>query len=183
MADLQSERVSTATCNVEVWWYAARINRFIIELQKSQSSNINGAISFDMTRTRSYIAAQIKALETIASMPNVDLPETGPTLLPLPAPPTILYTENDTVNLLVQWLEISRDELTNSASARRPCGIEKFDFDRALSYLNRMGKVCDYQGSVDPLDLPESTPREDVTPAGELGVQQGGLPVNKRVGY
>lgn len=183
MPDLQSERVSTATCNVEVWWYAARINRYITELQKSQSSNINGAIPFDMARTRSYIAAQVKALETIAALPLVDTPETGPTLLPLPAPPTIIYTENDTINLLVQWLEISRDELTNSASARRPCGIEKFDFDRAMSYLGRMAQLCDYQGAVDPLDMPESTPREDVTPAGALGIKEGNLPVSQRVGY
>jgi hypothetical protein len=175
---------ATETCNIELWAYCAKLNRYIKELNQCNSANDSDISEPDRQRFASYSLDGKDFLAMAAKLPEVDVPKTGTIVLRLPKPPTINYVENDQSNLLVQWLEVMRDEMMNSESSRRPVGLKRFDFDRAMSYWQRYDDILAYSAKTEPRDYVESSPREDIVPLGELGVQPSAQQVyNERLGY
>jgi hypothetical protein len=161
---------ATTTYNIDVHSVVRRYNRFIVEIQKSQSSGISQSMPYDVTRIKSYIASMNAFLNFIVSQPLLDCPETGPTEMPLPPHPTVVAMENDSAYDLLQLIEIARDEIVGSQSSRLPTNLLKFDYDRQIAYLAKLTNLLQYVANVEPLDLPESSPMDAVTGTGQQGV-------------
>jgi hypothetical protein len=106
----------------------------------------------------------------IVGQPRLDCPETGPIEMDLPTSPVLPLMENESMQDVVNLIEIARDELANSQSSRMPTNMIKFDYDRQQSYLEKIKQLMAYIQATEPLDLPESSPMFDVTGPGKLGV-------------
>lgn len=161
---------ATSTYNIDVHSIVRRYNRMLVEIMKSQSSGISQTMPFDITRITSYINAMTNYLDFVVGQPLLDCPETGPTEVPLPTNPTIPYLENESAYDLMQLIEIARDEIAGSQSARIPTNLVSFDYARQKSYLQKLSNLLAYIGTIEPLDLPESSPMEPVTGRGQQGV-------------
>lgn len=148
-----------------------RINRFVDELYKSVSSNASLMNSFDQARLASYIGSLRNYISWIVSVPQLDLPETSPRAYPLEDSPVVQAIDNDEVDDLIRLLVLSRDELTNSQSARLGSGLINFDQNRINAVIDKADLfLTTYIAKVTPVDLPESSPRDPMSPSGKVGV-------------
>lgn len=157
--------------NHDVAGLQRRINRFIVEMLKSVSNSGSLVNEFDQTRLSSYIGA-IKAYTAwIVSQPHLDLPETSPRQYVLDENPTYDLVENESVVDVVRMLELVRDEVVNSQSARQSSGLIKFDEVRLLAVVNKVEAFLNtYIAQITPLDLPESSPMRAAATPGKSGV-------------
>jgi hypothetical protein len=159
------------TYNTDVYGLVRRINRFIEEVVKSQSSGVSKTSTFDVSRMRSYIMAMRAYLNWVTSQPELDLPETGPRPTNLPVSPVIPLIENESLYDVAVLFELARDELANSQSSRMSSNLIGFDAARFTAILDKSDKFIDeYVTAVDPLDLPETSPSKEVTGKGMQGV-------------
>jgi hypothetical protein len=148
-----------------------RLNRFIVEVTKSQSSGISQSMPYDVTRILSYTGSIRSFVAWVVGQPLLDLPETGPTEMNLPESPVIPSMENESAFDICMLLEIARDELANSQSSRMSTNLMKFDHDRLLAVVTKLENfVTTYINVAEPLDLPESSPMALVTGKGIQGV-------------
>jgi hypothetical protein len=154
------------TSNTDVFGLVRRINRFITEIMKSQSSGVSQTISFDVARARSYLAAIVAYHDWIIAQPLLDLPETGPTYIDLPAKPALPLFENESLYDICVLLELARDELSNSQSSNMSSNLISFDSSRLMASKF----ITDYVTVIDPLDQPETSPATPSTGKGITGV-------------
>jgi hypothetical protein len=66
------------TCNTDIFSLYRRINRFIVEVIKSQSSGVSQTMPFDITRVKSYTFSLRSFIAWVVAQPLLDLPDTGP---------------------------------------------------------------------------------------------------------
>lgn len=163
-------RAAATTYNIDVHSIVRRYNRVLYEVAKAQSSGVSFTNPFDVTRLMSYISSMRNFQAWIVSQPLLDCPETGPTEMDLPENPKMPMLENESMMDVINLIEIARDEVSNSQSARMPTNLIKFDYDRQQSYLAKIEQLLTYVASSEPLDLPESSPMADVTGPGRIGV-------------
>ena len=148
-----------------------RMNRFLVELQKSQSSSLSKMVSFDQYRLVSYLDALDTYHAWVVGQPQLDLPETTPRFYSLEAGPEIVDTESEEVNDAVRLLVLARDELINSQSARQGSGMVSFDSVRLTAVIEKTRQfLVTYIQVATPLDQPESSPMKPVTGPGLGGV-------------
>jgi len=159
------------TANTDVYGLVRRINRFIVEIMKAQSSGVSQTISFDVVRARSYLGAVVAYHDWVVAQPLLDLPETGPTYIDLPAPPVVPLFENESLYDLTVLLEMARDELANSQSSNMSSNLISFDSARLLAIVGKASKfITDFITVIDPLDMPETSPMTGTTGKGITGV-------------
>ena len=159
------------TYNTDVFGVVRRINRFIEEIFLSASSGVSRTSVFDVARAKSYIGAIRAYVTWVVSQPELDLPETGPRAINLPASPVIPTIENESLYDLAILFELSRDELANSQSSRLSSNLIKYDRDRLVALLDKADAfITNFIQVVDPLDLPESSPMANVSGPGRQGV-------------
>jgi hypothetical protein len=165
MADSKKE-----TCNTDIHSICRRVNRFIAEVNKSQSSGISQTMPFDVSRIQSYVKSLRSYMTHIVAQPLLDLPETGPQAIPLPADEPMPRVENESAYDLCMLFSLMRDELANSQSSRLSTNLGKFDYDRAVKILDKVDSLLAYIAAAEPLDLPESSPRESSSGMGSTGI-------------
>ena len=166
-----ADKLDGTTYNTDIYGFAMRMNRFIIEIIKSQSSGNTGTMNADVQRIKKYVTALRSYLAWVVAMPILDLPETGPRSVKLPESPVIPPMENDSLFDIATMLEMAREELTNSDSSRASTNLNKFDQIRLVAILDKIDKFIDgYVVPIDPLDVPESAPSVPMTGAGLGGV-------------
>jgi hypothetical protein len=159
------------TYNTDIDGLVRRINRFIVEISKAQTSGISQTASFDITRMSSYTNAIRSYVAWVVSVPLLDLPETGPRPVTLPTPPVIPAMENESMYDVAVLMELARDELTNSQSSRMSSNLMDFDRKRLIAVVDKIDNfISSYIATVTPLDLPESSPMTEVTGSGLGGV-------------
>jgi|OpeIllAssembly_1097287.scaffolds.fasta_scaffold17393_4 hypothetical protein len=163
-------RAAATTFNIDVHSVVRRYNRLLFEVSKAQSSGVSFTNPFDVNRLLSYIGSMRNFQSWIVSQPLLDCPETGPTEMDLPENPKMPMLENESMMDVINLIEIARDEISNSQSARMPTNLIKFDYDRQQSYLAKVEQLLTYIAASEPLDLPESSPMADVTGPGRMGV-------------
>ena len=147
------------------------MNRFKEEVVKSQSASHGDTLPSDLVRWHSYLDSLDTLRSWVLSQPLLDTPETHPTLINLPEEYVAPQIENESCNALAKMLTTGMGELANSQSARLGTGLNRHDSARQESYVLKMRSfLTDYVENVEPLDLPESTPRVDQVPAGKTGV-------------
>jgi hypothetical protein len=159
------------TYNTDIFGLVRRINRFIEEVVKCQSAGVSKTSSFDIGRMKSYIVAMRAYLAWTINQPELDLPETGPRSVALPSNPVIPMIENESLFDIATLFELARDELANSQSGRMSSNLIGFDAARFTSILDKADKFIDeYIISIDPLDLPETSPSKELPVPGMRGV-------------
>lgn len=162
---------TSITYNTDIDGIVRRINRFIVELSKSVSSNVSGTNAFDIARARSFISAVRSYAAWSSGQPALDLPETAPRSINLPVSPVIPAMENESILDLATLLELARDEISGSQSSRDPAGLKTADLKRLAAILDKADAfITGYMTAVDPLDVPESTPMAAMTGPGNTGV-------------
>src|SRR5574337_260677 len=110
--------VTGVTYNTDVYGFVRRINRFIVEIFKAQSSGVSVTQSFDATRALSYLSSIEAYRSWVTSQPILDLPETAPQSINLPVNPDLPLIENESLYDLATLLELMRDEQIGRASCR-----------------------------------------------------------------
>ena len=148
-----------------------RMNKFIHECMKSQSSNVSQTNRFDIERAKSYLAALRTYHDHVQAAPELDLPETTPRLYELREAPAVVDMENESLADICRLLELGRDELISSASSRLGAKLISFDSIRFLQIVEKCERfMTDYVEVATPLDLPDSSPRAAMTGAGRVGI-------------
>ncbi len=157
--------------NQDVRGLHSRMNRFITEMLHSQSANLSEVNAFDQTRLTTYLDAIETYHDWVTNQPDLDLPETSPRQYTLDTDPSVPVMENESIRDVIELIQLARDELTNSQSARKPAGMVSFDSIRLMAVVNKVRAFLnDYISTTTPLDLPESSPMREVTEPGKVGV-------------
>jgi glycyl-tRNA synthetase beta subunit len=161
----------TSVYNHDILGFYNRINKFIEEVMKSQSSNLSEVNDFDKNRLRSYLSAMRFYHDQVQSAPDLDLPETTPRLYDLREKPVVPDMENESCADICRLFEILRDEMINSQSARRGAKLVSFDSARLIQVISKVESfLSNYVDVATPLDLPESAPRATMTGEGRKGI-------------
>ncbi len=147
-----------------------RINRAIFETLHSASAGTVAYSEADITRQEQYTSDLLSKHDHIMGEPELDLPETHPRPYELRPTPTVVHVENDGSNDLVRLYELTRDELINCQSARTSSSLASFDADRFENSVKKIQHEIDYIKEVQPIDLPESIPKEPLKGSGRKGV-------------
>ena len=85
--------------------------------------------------------------------------------------PVVPDMENESLSDICRLLELGRDELIHSQSARQGAKLIGFDSIRLLQIVDKCEKfMADYVAMATPLDLPESSPRAPMTGPGNQGI-------------
>jgi len=159
------------TYNHDIVGIFNRMNRFIREAMKSQSSGVSQVNAFDQERLKSYLSAIRYYHDHVQGAPDLDLPETSPRLYELRLNPEVPDMENESLADICRLLELGRDELINSQSARLGAKLINFDSIRLLQIVDKCERfMADYVAKATPLDLPESSPRAPMTGPGQQGI-------------
>ena len=157
--------------NHDVAGLCRRLNRFIIELQKSASSSVSDMNEFDQARLQTYLDAVTIYRNWVVAQPHLDLPETHPKEIEVGENPETPNVDNEAIRDTVYILELCREEMVNSQSARRASGFISFDDSRLMAIVNKCQHFLDdYIKLVQPIDMPESSPLQETTGPGSLGV-------------
>lgn len=141
-----------------------RIDRTLVELNKSASANLTDVRSADRTRIDDYLNNLVSFKAWAYSQPQVDRPETHPTPNDVPDSPSLPPAESDFIRDLEKMLVRLRSELINSQSARLPNGFQLADsnrFDEAIDRFKRY--LTDHVDEITSIDFPESSPRNEIT--------------------
>lgn len=148
-----------------------RMNRFIEELVKSVSSSTSQVNSFDISRLQSYLGALRAYRDWVVAQPQLDLPESHPKQHELLADPEVPQLENESIGDVIRMMELAREELVNSQSARDPAGLNQFDLSRLTAVIDKIDAfLTSYVNVATPLDLPESSPQAALSGPGRKGV-------------
>ena len=147
------------------------MNRVKEEVIKSQSASYGDVLPADITRWHKYLDSFDTYRSWVLSQPLLDNPESHPKTYELPdeyVPPQV---DNESCNTFATMLTTAMEELSNSQSARIGTGLNAHDAFRQETYVKKMRSfLIEYVQVVEPLDLPESTPRLPQVPTGKKGV-------------
>jgi len=167
MADTTSQVVY----NHDIVGIQTRINRFISEVYSSVSNGTSQTSTFDQARLASYLDAIDAYIAWVIAQPQLDLPETSPRAYTLEANPAVADIENEDLADVLRLLEIARDEVIQSQSARQASGLITFDITRLSAVVTKTRNfLTTYIAKVSPLDLPESSPQDPLAAPGKKGV-------------
>ena len=170
-----SESFPPEVFNHDVLWLYDMLRRFHQEMGRSQSAPVSGMIEADQIRLESYLGAIRQAVAWVQDTPLLDLPETHPRPYALPSFPTELDVENESINVILRLIRASAVELVNSQSARFSSRLQPFDQVRLTGVVDKIDAFLNnyIRARAVPMDLPESSPEQDVGPDGYMGVTSG----------
>lgn len=149
--------------NLNIASVVNRLNRFMDELLHSQSANTNDYNEHDVARTKEYLSALTTLIDWVVSQPVLDLPKTTPQEIELGPFTEIQQVQNEMVADMVLYMQTFRDEAVSAQSVRQSTGFMTQDENRFRSIILAMNQYIDnYVASHNPMDMPESTPAEDL---------------------
>jgi hypothetical protein len=161
----------TGVYNLDVTYLADKIARYAGEVQHSVSSNVAHVNVFDMERLQNYLTDIDFAISYITSQPQLDLPESHPMLNAIQPFPDMRDMESDEFDHVVRLLRSGYIELVNSQSARLGAGLMGFDARRVTALVAKTRAwLNDYVSKRSPMDLPETSPQQLMSPPGRSGV-------------
>lgn len=159
------------TYNHDIIGIYNRMNRFIVELVKSQSSGGSEMKLADQTRLTDYLVNLNGYLTWVMAEPELDLPESHPIEWTFEEPSETIIVENEEINDIVRLISLARAELINSQSARDSSKLKPFDERRLRDIITKCQNFLEnYIKALTPLDLPESSPNELMSGLGQVGV-------------
>jgi hypothetical protein len=147
---------------LDVTYLADKIARYAFEVQHAVSSNLAATNEFDMARMQGYLNDIDSAVAYVVAQPQLDMPESHPLMRDM---------ESDELDHVVRLLRAAYVELANSQSSRMGGGLLPFDARRITALVAKCRQwLTDYVSARQPMDLPESSPQEAMSPQGRLGV-------------
>lgn len=159
------------TNNHDVASLIRRLDRLMLEIGKSSSANVSAIMPYDMGRVEQHLSA-VKSFKAWATgEPFMDAPESNPIQIEVTCYGQVQPIENDSAWDLVQLIDTVILEVANSVSSRNNSGMLPADSKRFDDYVLRMAKLITYIKGSEPLDNPESTPREVNTGEGLTGIK------------
>jgi hypothetical protein len=171
MADSNTSLFPTGIYNLDCTYLADKIARYAGEVQMSVSSNVAFVNEFDMSRLQQYLNDIDRAVAYINEQPQLDLPESHPMVHAIQPFPTMRDMESDEWDHVVRLLRAGYIELVNSQSARLGAGLMPFDSRRITALVAKCRAwLNDYVAERSPMDLPETSPQQSMSPAGKSGV-------------
>lgn len=157
--------------NLDATYLADKIARYAGEVQMCVSSNVAFTNEFDMARLQQYLTDIDRAISYINNQPQLDLPESHPMLHPIQPFPDMRDMESDEWDHVVRLLRSGYIELVNSQSARLGAGLMPFDSRRITSLVAKCRQwLNEYVSERSPMDLPETSPQQAMSPPGRAGV-------------
>lgn len=171
MADALPVSRTVVTNNHDIASLVRRLDRLMIELGKSQSTNVTELMPYDLNRVnqfakmlRSYKAWSIKE-------PFMDTPESSPVQIQVECFGKVLPVDNDSVWDLIQLVDTIIVELANASSSRLASNLLPADSERFDAYMVRMDNLLAHIAGSEPVDSPESSPRDPNTGEGLTGIK------------
>ena len=157
--------------NLDVTYLADKIARYAGEVQMSVSSNVAFVNEFDMGRLQAYLDDIDAAIAYVTAQPQLDLPESHPMMNAIQPFPAMRDMESDEWDHVIRLMRSGYIELVNSQSSRLGAGLMPFDARRVSSLVAKTRAwLNDYVSKRSPMDLPETSPQQSMSPAGKLGV-------------
>ena len=157
--------------NLDCTYLADKLARYAGEVQQSVSSNVAFVNEFDMERLKNYLLDIDRAVAYIIGQPQIDLPESHPMQHPIQPFPAMRDMESDEWDHVVRLLRSGYIELVNGQSARLGAGLLAFDARRVTALVAKCRAwLEDYVAARLPMDLPETSPQQTMSPTGRLGV-------------
>jgi len=152
--------------------FIARLDRFYQELHKSASSGVSEMNAFDQKRLQSYIDALRALKKHQEEQPQLDLPEShGAIVYAIEDLGDFTDVENESINDALRLMKVLRHELVNSQSSRVASGYNKHDSMRVDSVVSKLESLLkNYIQIATPLDMPESSPKQEQSGAGNQGI-------------
>jgi len=161
--------------NQDVYGLIRRLRRFRYETVKADSSGLADVNQFDIARAQSYLTAVKTYLDWVVNQPQLDLPETAPRAFELPSREDLPMPENESLVDLMHLYDSLEEELANCQSARHGTGVISHDEQRVRAIVTKMENfIANYVQPTQPLDLPESAPKREMTGEGRKGVAGAG---------
>lgn len=158
--------------NMDVVSILNRVGRFITELVRSDSANLNAMSNADIIRLTSYLKDVDDKVSNVIATPSLDLPKTSH-LVQWPVEPldTIPAINNEDIEDLVRFLMVAHAELANSDSARSSSNLVVFDATRLTAIIAKTRSVLTtFIAANNPLDMPASSPMDSITSPAKGGV-------------
>ena len=157
--------------NLDVTYLADKISRYAGEVQMSVSSNVAFVNEFDMGRLQAYLDDIDAAIAYVTAQPQLDLPESHPMMNAIQPFPAMRDMESDEWDHVIRLMRSGYIELVNSQSSRLGAGLMPFDARRVSALVAKTRAwLNDYVSKRSPMDLPETSPQQSMSPAGKLGV-------------
>lgn len=150
-----------------------RVHRFTYELYKSVSSSGAFVNAFDQSRWGQYLDAIDSYLDHVVAQPQIDAPESHPRKITVDLLPDedISGVENESIVDAMYYLKLACIEVANSQSSRMAAGLLPFDEARCRALVAKSRNLLtQYVSSVQPLDLPESSPAKVMSGPGRTGI-------------
>lgn len=147
--------------------------RIIREWQKSQSANSSIVNDADVVRARQFLSAMRSHIAVVGLPGKLDLPESDPRQYELRDLPELTDMENQTFAHLCVLMQTLLVELAESQSSRNSSGLSAPDRARVLALVAEMETFLNAALQIQPLDLPESSPRAPLQGEGSRGLGNG----------
>lgn len=162
-----------STSNHDVLGLDNRLNRFIKEVQDSNSANTSQYTDADKIRLKTYTGAFIQYIDWVIDQPTLDLPESFPRSYDFDQLNPAKQLENEMVNDVVNMFTNLQTEVRNSQSATASNNYLMHDVLRWKAVITKINNYIDnYADAVTPLDLPESSPQNPGVTPGQGGTHQ-----------
>lgn len=156
--------------NPDVASLVRRWDRTLVELTKSVSANVSETMVYDLGRVKQALFMLKSYQAFVTSLPPWDTPESYPVLIKVDCYGTVPPIENDSVWDLAQTVDTAIIELANSQSARLSSNLVPFDSERMAQTITRVEALVAHIETAEPVDYPESAPREANAGQGNIGI-------------
>jgi hypothetical protein len=171
MADSSNSMFPAGVYNLDVTYLADKLARYAGEVQMSVSSNVAFVNEFDMQRLQQYLTDIDRAVAYVLDQPQLDMPESHPMMHPIQPFPDVRNMESDEWDHVFRLLRAGYIEIVNSQSSRLGAGLMPFDARRITALIAKTRQwLNDYVAERSPMDLPETSPQQSMSPAGQAGV-------------
>lgn len=138
-----------------------RLNRYIAEMQKCQSSGTNTFFEVDLKRIQDYLADLESIFDWVEGQKTLDLPKTSPQEIALSPMIDKIQVDNEMVSDIVNYLITLRDEMRLSQSNRQSTGFHLDDLTRFRAVVESLKNyLTNHVSGHNPMDMPESYPTE-----------------------
>lgn len=166
-----NEVVKGKVYNHDIASLSQRLFRIGQEIFKAVSANASFINQFDQTRINDYLKMLTSKLDWIVGEPLLDLPESSPTEWVVEEPAQYQTVENEASNDILRLVYLTLVELQFSQSARIASGIIKHDESRMRALIQKLNNfMTQFVAETNPEDLPESSPKYDMSGHGRQGV-------------
>lgn len=162
------ENDPTHISNHDVIFMCSKVDRYLEEMNRSQSTGLSGIIQWDQQRINAYLDALDVALAHVRAIPIVDTPETHPHMYVVEPGPEIVNVNSEEINHLCNMFLTLRNEILHSQSAKAGSNVIEHDARRWTDLVQKCRLfMADYVATQTPEDMPESSPEEPNTRHGK----------------